>query len=50
MKKEKKSSKTDTAEQISGDEALRRMKLFVERKEQFVNAVKKSKDRGVPSG
>ena len=50
MKNGKKLSKKDTPEQISPDEALMRMKKFVERREVFVNAVKKSKDRGVSTG
>ena len=49
MKKEKKAENKDSAEQVSNDEALRRMKRFIDRKEQFVNAVKKGKDRGVPA-
>ena len=48
-KKEKKEQQ-DSPEQVSQDKALRRMKRFIERKEQFVDAVKKSKDRGVPAG
>ena len=49
MKKEKKAENKDSAEQVSNDEALRRMKRFIDRKEQFVNAFKKGKDRGVPA-
>jgi hypothetical protein len=49
MKKRKTASEKGSAEQISADEALRRMKRFVDRKERFVDAVKKGKDRGLPS-
>jgi len=38
-------------EQVGPEEALRRMKTFVaERKEKFVAAIKKSKDRDIYSG
>ena len=36
-------------EKISATEALKRMKSFAERKEKFIAAVKKSKDRDLPS-
>jgi hypothetical protein len=35
---------TSKAEQVSAAESLRRMKAFIERKENFVAAVKKSKN------
>ncbi|MEP7214444.1 MAG: hypothetical protein ABI791_15310 [Acidobacteriota bacterium] len=35
-------AETSTAEQVSADESLRRMKAFIERKEKFIAAVKKS--------
>jgi len=44
MKKE-----NSSPEKISATEALKRMKSFGERKEKFVAAVKKSKDRGLSS-
>ena len=50
MKKKRKPAKEDSSEQVARDEALKRMKRFVERKELFVNAVKKGKDRGVSAG
>ena len=43
MKKRK--PKKEAPEQISASEALKRMKSFSERKEKFVAAIKKSKDR-----
>jgi hypothetical protein len=43
-KKLKKKVSTDPPEQVTADEALKRMKGFVERKEKLVAAVKKSKD------
>jgi hypothetical protein len=36
--------------QVTEDEALRRMRSFKERKEKFVAAIKKSKDRDIYSG
>ena len=47
MKKKsaKKGASSDSPEQVKGDEALKRMKAFAERKEKFVAAIKKSKDR-----
>ncbi len=39
-----KKSKSDSPEQVSADEALKRMKSFAKRKEKFVAAVKKSKN------
>ena len=38
------SSDDSTAEQVSAKESLRRMKAFIERKENFVAAIKKSKN------
>jgi flagellar motility protein MotE (MotC chaperone) len=49
MKKEKKSDSKESPEQVSSAEALQRMKRFIDRKEQFVNVVKKGKDRGLPA-
>ena len=37
-------------EQVSGQEALERMKTFADRKEKFIAAIKTSKDRDIPSG
>ena len=42
--KKRKGKKDDSPEQVSAAEARRRMKAFTERKENFVAAVKKSKD------
>jgi hypothetical protein len=39
-----------SAEQVTADEALRRMVRFIERKEGFVAVIKKSKDRNISSG
>jgi hypothetical protein len=46
MKKEttKAKKKSSKSEQISPEEALKRMKSFTERKEQFIAAIKKSTD------
>ena len=44
MKREKKRKPSESPEQVSAEEALRRMKAFTERKEKFVAAIKKSKD------
>lgn len=46
MKKQatKKQETSGSPEQISAREALKRMKAFAERKENFVAAIKKSKD------
>jgi hypothetical protein len=46
----KRTRKEHSAEQITAEEALRRMRSFTERKEKFVAAVKKSKDRNLPTG
>ena len=35
----------NSPEQVTPEEALRRMRSFAERKEKFVAAIKKSKDR-----
>ena len=40
----KKESRSDSPEQVTRAEALKRMKEFTDRKEKFVAAVKKSKD------
>ena len=37
-------------EQISTEEALRRMKSFADRKEQFIAAIKESTDRDISTG
>ena len=42
--KKTKKQTSESPEQISAREALKRMKAFEERKEKFVAAVKKSKD------
>jgi hypothetical protein len=45
MKKtEKKTEQKPSPEQISSEEALRRMKSFSQRREKFVAAIKKSQD------
>jgi len=43
----KKQKPSESLEQITASESVKRMKSFSERKEKFVAAVKKSKDRGV---
>jgi bifunctional UDP-N-acetylglucosamine pyrophosphorylase/glucosamine-1-phosphate N-acetyltransferase len=40
----------DSAEQVTGEEALSRMGAFAERKEAFVAAIKESKDRDISAG
>lgn len=40
-----KSSVKNAPEQVTPEEALKRMRSFAERKEKFVAAIKKSKDR-----
>ncbi len=45
--KSAKKKESSSPEKISATEALKRMKSFGERKEKFVVAVKKSKDRGL---
>lgn len=47
MKKRKSADNKESAEQVTADEAMRRMKRFVDRREQFVDAVKKGKDRNI---
>jgi hypothetical protein len=42
--KKKTEQKSSTAEQISSEEALKRMKSFSKRKEKFVAAIKKSQN------
>ncbi len=49
MSKKKSSKKQDSPEQVSSEESLARMKSFVERRDKFIAAVKKSKDRGLSS-
>ena len=44
MKKKKTEKQTDSPEQVSATEALKRMKSFAVRKEKFVASIKKSKD------
>lgn len=41
--------KDETPEQVSAKEALERMRDFINRKEEFVNAVKANKDRRLRS-
>jgi hypothetical protein len=43
-KTEKKKKSSDSPEQVSAADALKRMRAFAGRKEKFVAAVKKSKD------
>lgn len=43
-KAEKPQSKSSNPEQVSPEEALKRMKSFSERKEKFVAAIKKSQN------
>jgi hypothetical protein len=52
MKKKsvKRASAEASAEQVTADEALRRMVSFIERKEGFVAVIKKSQDRNISSG
>jgi hypothetical protein len=47
---EKTERASDSPEQISAEEALKRMKTFAERKERFIAAIKESKDRDLPAG
>ena len=47
--KKKKSPSSESPEQITADEALARMRSFTERKEKFIAAIKKSKDRDIPA-
>jgi hypothetical protein len=49
-KNPKKAEAENSTEQITPEEALKRMKSFQERKEKFIAAVKKSKDRDLYSG
>ena len=44
-----KKNEDSSPEKVSATEALKRMKSFGERKEKFVAAVKKSKDRDLSS-
>ena len=48
--KPKSSEKDDSPEQVDAEDVLARMRAFVERKEEFVNAVKADKDRRISSG
>ena len=48
--KPKSSEKDDSPEQVDVEEVLARMRDFVDRKEEFVNAVKANKDRRISSG
>jgi hypothetical protein len=43
------SAKSDSPEQVTAEEALRRMKSYAERKEKFIAAIKESPDRDIPS-
>jgi hypothetical protein len=43
-KRETKKKTSESPEQVTAREALKRMKAFEERKEKFVAAIKKSKD------
>lgn len=47
MTKQGQKEKTNSAEQVSAKEALARMSKFKERKDKFVAAIKKSKDRDI---
>ena len=42
--KKQKAEKESTAEQITAEESLKRMKSFLKRKENFIGAAKKSKN------
>ena len=46
-KKKDTEEKKESAEQVSPEEALTRMSSFKERKDKFVAAIKKSKDRDI---
>ena len=48
--KPKDSDKDDSPEQVEVGDVLARMRDFVDRKEEFVNAVKANKDRRLRSG
>lgn len=52
MKKGKSGSgdKKESPEQVEADEAIARMREFVSRKEEFVNAVKANKNRRLSTG
>ena len=51
MKKgeQRSAKKEDSPEQVTAQEALTRMHEFVDRREEFVNAVKANKDRHLSS-
>jgi hypothetical protein len=44
-KKEREKKDENSAEQVDAGDALARMKAFADRKENFIAAIKKSKDR-----
>jgi hypothetical protein len=48
--KSKPDDKKDSPEQIDANEAIARMRAFVDRQEEFVNAVKADKDRRLRPG
>lgn len=50
VKSEKKAKSTSMPEQVSADEALRRMSKFAERKETFIAFIKKSTNRNLSAG
>ena len=45
--KPKATEKNDSPEQVAADEAVDRMRNFINRKEEFINAVKADKDRRI---
>lgn len=49
-KGEKSRRKENLREQITAEESLKRMKGFAERREEFIAAIKKSKNRNIPAG
>ncbi len=46
----KSAKKEESPEQVDAEDVLARMRAFVDRKEEFVNAVKANKDRRISSG
>ncbi|HSI88252.1 MAG TPA: hypothetical protein VK918_04295 [Pyrinomonadaceae bacterium] len=46
-KKKDKGEQKESAEQVEPEEALKRMSSFKDRKDKFVAAIKKSKDRDI---
>jgi hypothetical protein len=48
--KKKAERKSESPQQVTPEESLNRMRSFTARKESFVAAIKKSKDRNIPAG